>query len=378
MSVFRLLMVVVAVAHFNNDSWNCTDVAQRGGFAPYTLVSPSGGIKLTFIPYGGTVQKVIVADRRGNSVDVVLGFDDPSQYCLGEFGQAGHPYFGAVIGRIANRIRGGNFVLNSKSYNTPINEPAGNDTLHGGTSGFDRQIWDVKPINSSSAVLSYLSPDGEMGFPGSVSLSVTYTLRDNVWVIEYDAVANDQDSVVGLTQHTYWNLNGCSQNVLEHVLYIPDGTRTVSVNEHLVPTGDLENVNEAMDFRLPKPLSAGINQTTRYSWGTGYDNAYVFNNWTSGQTPTNRVSVFSAQTGIQMVVSTDQPAVQVYSGNQLSGSIPAKSDQPKGAFYQHWGALALEASNYPDAVNHMSFPSPVLRKGEHYKQTTMYSFGVLP
>lgn len=361
-----------------DDPWNCTQISKTGAFTPYTLSAPRGGINLTFIPYGGSVQKLVVFDKDKKPIDIVLGFDDPLQYCSGTFGQAGHPYFGALIGRIANRIRGGSFTLNSKQYNTPINEPAGNDTLHGGTSGFDRRVWSVKLVNASAAVLSYTSPDGEMGFPGTIQLTVTYTLTENSWVIEYDAFAVDQDSVVALTQHTYWNLNGCEQDALDHVLYIPNGGRTVAVNEHLIPTGDLLPVDPVMDFRQPKALAQDIDRTTKYSWGTGYDNAYVFDGWSPSQGVKGQAHVFSTITGIQMIVSTDQPAVQVYSGNQLTGSIPAKSDQASGARYLHWGALALEASDLPDAVNHASFPSPVVRKGQHSRQTTSYTFGVIP
>ena len=313
--------------------WGCDALAAAGAFDSVTLFSPSGALSLSFIPYGGTAQSLRVPGAGGGRpVDVLLGFDDASQYCRGEVGDAGHPYFGALIGRVANRISRGTFSLDGAVVHTPINEPppsGGNDTLHGGTFGYDRRVWAVQRLNASAARLSYFSPDGEMGFPGDLNVSVTYTLTEGSWVISYAGVAGSKDTVFAPTQHAYWNLNGGAARVLEHTLAMPTASRFVQVDAFLLPTGALGSVSDAanafLDFTAEKPVGRDINATTRYSWGTGYDNAWVFDSWAPDGPVAERVRVFSPLSGIGMVVSSDQPSVQVYSGNFLNNSIPQVS-----------------------------------------------------
>jgi aldose 1-epimerase len=353
-------------------NFNCTS-QPAGAFSPIALTNAANTLTVVFIPYGGTVVNVFFG-----GADVVLGFDDPRNYCA--FSQ--HPYFGATIGRVANRITNGTFVLDGVTYHTPINEPAGPGTLHGGTVGFDRRVWTVASRTSSSATLTYSSPDGEMGFPGQLYSSVTFTVTDeDAWVLEYTAVADAADTVVSLTNHAYWNLNGRASDVLTHVLSMPSADSIVDVTESLLPTGKLDPVaGTAVDFTSPKPVGRDINNTVIPA--DGYDNAFVFSQWSAGQQPVSRVNVSSAETGINMEIITDQPSVQVYSGNFLNGSIPAKQalcpDPSTPCFYPYHGALALEAQQYPDAVNHPAFPSVVLKAGQTYHQTTAYRFSMMP
>lgn len=369
--------------------WGCDALAAAGAFDSVTLFSPSGALSLTFIPYGGTAQALRVPGAGGGGgrpVDVLLGFDDASQYCRGEVGNAGHPYFGALIGRVANRISRGSFVLDGVTFNTPINEPppaGGNDTLHGGTFGYDRRVWAVERLNASAARLSYHSPDGEMGFPGDLDINVTYTLTEGSWDILYEATAGSKDTVFAPTQHAYWNLNGGAARVLEHTLAMPTASRFVEVDAFLLPTGGLGSVKDAansfLDFTAEKPVGRDINSTTRYSWGTGYDNAWVFDGaWAPGGPAVELVRVFSPLSGIGMIVSSDQPSVQVYSGNFLNNSIPQKRDQDPSRVYEHWGALAIEMQHLPDSVNNPSFPTTTLLAGASYTQHTSYSFFTVP
>ena len=191
-----------------------------------------------------------------------MGFDDPAQYCE----NALHPYFGALIGRIANRIPNGTFVLGNSTYHTPINEPSptgGNDTLHGGAVGFDRRVWTVEKTSTHSAKLRLKSADGDQGFPGMMHIEVTYTLDDTTWWIDYSATS-EMDTVVSLTQHTYWNLNGCQDSVLEHVIWMPQANSFVQVDKFLLPTGVFQSVDDvpAMDFRMPRTVGSCIENAT--------------------------------------------------------------------------------------------------------------------
>jgi aldose 1-epimerase len=343
-------------------------------------------VALDFLPYGATAQRLRVASPLGGPVvDVLLGFDDGTVYCSGAYGDAGHPYFGANIGRVANRIRGGAFPFAACAggvCHTPINEVPGNDTLHGGLFGYDRRVWTVTPLNASAARLAYDSPDGEQGFPGALHVEVTYALSDGppAWTIDYAARTTDgSDTVYAPTQHAYWNLNGAAFPATEHDLSMPLGDAFVEVDAFLVPTGKVGSVkaagNEFLDFTVEHAVGRDINKTTRYSWGTGYDNAFVFSDWAPGMAPREVARVFSPHSNIGMAIVTDQPSLQVYSGNFLNGSIPQKASQGgPGARYAHWGALALETQHYPDAVNHANFPSVALRAGEAYASRTSYRF----
>lgn len=322
--------------------FNCSSQAS-GAFVPVNLTNAAGTLTLAFLPYGGTVQRVIFG-----GVDVVLGFDNATQYC----DNAIHPYFGALIGRVANRIAGGAFDFHGRAVNTPINEvyaTGGGDTLHGGWVGYDRRVWSVEVApGGAAATLRLESPDGEEGFPGALSIAVTYTVNDDdSWGIEYAATAAD-DTVVAMTQHTYWNLNGAAANITEHILKLPGARNTLAVDGNLIPTGAFSPVSEQpwMDFTQAKAIGRDIAKGTVTPTG-GYDNAWLFDGWRPGAPPAVRALAFSPLSGIQMEVSSDQPSIQFYSGNFLDGTLAKKADQGAG-FYSRWYALALEAQHFPD------------------------------
>ena len=357
-------------AHAQAPPYNCSS-QPPGAFEPVELANTAGTLRLSFLPYGGVVQRIIYA-----GVDVVLGFDDPVQYCA----NAIHPYFGALIGRVANRING-SFSLAGATVTTPENEAwpgGGGDTLHGGWVGWDRRVWSVERApGGAAATLRLESADGDEGFPGAVSAAVTYSIADDdSWSIAYEATAH-ADTVIALTQHTYWNLNGARATVLEHELELRGAASFLAVDEHLIPTGAFTPVSAApwMDFQTAKPVGRDIANGTATPTG-GYDNAWRFDGWLAGQPPTVRAVAFSPMSRIGMQMSTDQCSVQFYSGNFLDGTLKNKADQGPGA-YTRFDALALEAQMFPDAVHHAGdaeWPSVELHAGQTYRQHTTYRF----
>ena len=383
--------------------FNCSSQAS-GAFVPVNLTNAAGTLTLQFIPYGGTVQRVLFS-----GVDVVLGFDDATQYCA----NAIHPYFGALIGRVANRIAGGAFDFHGRTVNTPVNEvyaTGGGDTLHGGWVGYDRRVWSVQVApGGAAATLRLESPDGEEGFPGALSIAVMYSVGDDdTWRIDYEATAAD-DTVVAMTQHTYWNLNGAAANITEHVLTLPGARNTLAVDANLIPTGAFAPVSAQpwMDFTQAKAIGRDIAKGTVTPTG-GYDNAWLYDGWRPGAPPATRAVAFSPLSGIEMEVTSDQPSLQFYSGNFLDGTLPKKADQGAG-FYDRWSAIALEAQHFPDRCVHYSaavracarspsarrrnslsrprphshsvhhaddprWPTIELRAGQTYRQRTAYRF----
>jgi aldose 1-epimerase len=380
--ILFFVLILTNPSTAQNDPYDCNQLPSSV-FQSQRLSSPSGnGIALDFISYGAIAQRLLIPTSSG-LVDVLLGFDNGIEYCNGN-NNAGHPYFGATIGRVANRITGGQFPWGGGLAHTSINEEPGNDTLHGGFSGFDRKVWNVEFLNKSAVTFTTASIDGDMGFPGDVNVSVTWVLGEDSWTLLYSAFSpSSSDTVVAMTNHAYWNLNGAIDTVLDHSVVMPTATQVLDVNTYLLPTGYFLNVtdhsletNAALDFTNVKLVGRDINQTKIYSWGQGYDNAYIFNNYVPKQGLINQASVFCKSTGITMQIATDQPSLQFYSGNFLNGSIPGKASQPNSPGYNHWYALAIEAQQYPDAVNHVNFPSILLKGGSVYSQITQYSFSV--
>jgi galactose mutarotase-like enzyme len=258
------LLLASAAAAAAADPWNCT-TQPAGAFAPIRLTN-ARGTELRILPYGGTATHFIVKDANGQPRDILLGFDDYTQYCA----NAVHPYFGATIGRVANRIANCSFTLEGTTYHTPCNEASpvdGNDTLHGGTVGFDRRVWTISSSTASSVRLSYFSPDGEEGFPGDVHVNVTHTLTpEDAWTIEYSAATTSAVAVASLTNHAYWNLNSNvngTATILEHELFA-DAGRYLVVDSALLPTGAVGDVRDAfwLDFQRPKPVGRDIRNGT--------------------------------------------------------------------------------------------------------------------
>ncbi len=314
-------------------------------------------MEVSITNYGGIVTSIKVPDKNGNIDDVVLGFDNLEQY------KAGHPYFGTITGRYANRIANGRFELNGEVYQLATND--GENHLHGGIEGFDKKLWDYEINNSeNSVILRYLSPDGEEGYPGNLNVKVTYTLtEENELRIDYHATT-DKPTVVNLTNHSYFNLSGePTQVILDHLLTI-HADRYTPVNEALIPTGELRHVEGTpFDFRTPEYIGTRID-----SIPPGYDHNFVLNNPNQGVR--NIATLKHEESGRVMEVYTDLPGVQLYTGNFLDGTIEDRNGHP----IPQYAALCLETQLFPDSPNQPHFPPAVLNEGEAYETVTIYRF----
>ncbi|MFN7946423.1 MAG: aldose epimerase family protein [Blastocatellia bacterium] len=328
----------------------------------YTLTNDKG-IEARIINYGGIVVSLRVPDNKGQMGDVVLGFDDLESYLTK------NPYFGALIGRYGNRIAKGRFTLDGKEYKLATNN--GENHLHGGIKGFDKQLWKAKPFTTKQGPaleLSYVSKDGEEGYPGKLSVTVVYTLTsDNSLRIDYTATT-DKDTVVNLTNHSYFNLAG-SGDILGHQLVI-NADKFTPVDAGLIPTGELRNVKGTpFDFTAPHSIGERIEAPDeQIVFGKGYDHNFVLNNW--DKTLRQQVRVYEPTTGRVMEVFTTEPGVQFYSGNFLDGTLTGKG----GKVYQRRYGFCLETQHFPDSPNHPNFPTTTLKKGETYRTTTIYRF----
>ncbi|HOU53672.1 MAG TPA: aldose epimerase family protein [Myxococcota bacterium] len=325
----------------------------------YTLRNPHG-MTARIITYGATLTELWVPDRDGVLGDVVLGFDDLEGY------RTRSPYFGAIVGRVANRIAGGRFRLDGVEYRLATNN--GPNFLHGGQRGFDKVVWSARTAtgeHDASVRLTYVSPDGEEGFPGTLTVQVVYTLTDDdVLRLDYTATT-DRPTPVNLSNHTYWNLRG-EGDILGHVLWM-DADAYTPVDETLIPTGQIAPVRGTpMDFTTPTPVGARIDQVPGIP--VGYDHNFVLRSGGGRLALALRLS--EPTTGRLMEMWTTEPGIQFYSGNFLDGTLVGK----RGIPYPFHGAIVLEAQHFPDSVNQPGFPSIVLRPGQTYTQTTLYRF----
>ncbi len=321
----------------------------------YTMTGPSG-ITATVMNYGAILISLKAPDRDGNLDEITLGFDSLDGY-LGE-----HPYFGATIGRCANRIDSGRFTLGGVEYTLACNEN-GRHHLHGGNRGFDKVLWGSHPGEDSVSFL-YTSPDREEGYPGNLNVKVTYTLTDNELRIEYEA-ESDKPTPVNLTNHSYWNLAGAgSGDILGHELTMRC-SRYLPVDVNLIPTGELRNVRGTpMDFTQTHALGERIDAA-----GGGYDHCYVIDEQDAAFDLKEVCSICDPESGRCLEISTDQPGVQLYTGNFLDG---IKGRQ--GVSYDKHSAFCLETQNLPNAVNIPSFPSAILEPGSVYRHTAVNRF----
>jgi aldose 1-epimerase len=328
----------------------------------YTITNAAGA-SVSISTYGGTVTALKVKDKAGNFGDVVLGFDTLDGY-LGE-----HPYFGALIGRYANRIAKGKFVLNGKTYTLAVNN--GPNALHGGIKGFSRQVWSAAEVGDDAIELTYVSKDGEEGYPGTLTAVVRYTLTPaNELRIDYTATT-DADTVANLTNHSYFNLAGSEDNLSHTVEIYAD--RFTPVDAGLIPTGELRPVKDTpFDFTTPHAVGERIDAADeQIKLGGGYDHNWVF---TKHDGQLNLVAKVSEPTsGRVMEVLTTEPGVQFYTGNFLNGSVKGKG----GRVYNKRAALCLETQRFPDSPNKPQFPTSVIKAGETRKSTTVFRFGVL-
>jgi aldose 1-epimerase len=331
----------------------------------FTLTN-ANGIRVTAITYGGIITSLEVPDRVGKAGDVVLGYDSLQGYLDKS------PFFGTIVGRYGNRIGKGTFTIDGTTYALPINN--GENHLHGGPQGFDKAVWKAEPFERADAVgvvFSHTSPDGDMGYPGTLQARVTYTLtNDNTLRFDYQATT-DKATPVNLTQHTYFNLAGAGNgDILGHEIEIL-ADRYTPVDKGLIPTGELASVEGTpFDFRTATTIGARIDADhPQIALGGGYDHNMVFARTGTGLERV--VRVYEPTTGRTLEVATTQPATQFYTGNFLDGTITGKG----GKVYPKRSGFCLETQHYPDSPNKPQFPSTILKPGETYAQSTTFTFG---
>ncbi|MXM62645.1 galactose-1-epimerase [Streptomyces sp. HUCO-GS316] len=376
----RTIIAGAAAAGLAATTLGGTAEATTGGRAPskklfgrladgtkiYRWSLANGATRLKVLSYGGIVQSLEIPDRHGHYRNVSLGFDTIEEY-VGK-----SPYFGALIGRYGNRIAKGQFTLDGKSYQLSVND--GVNSLHGGIKGFDKRVWDIEPFTKDSDVglsLYCTSVDGEMGYPGTLKVKVTYTLtRRGDWRIDYEATT-DKATVVNLTSHVYWNLAGeGSGSIYDHELKIA-ASRYTPVDPGLIPTGELAAVaGTPFDFRDARTIGRDIRVADRQLLhGRGIDHNWVLDKGITGK-PEWIATLKDPAFGRTLKMATTEPGLQFYSGNFLDGTLVGTG----GHIYRQGDALCLETQHFPDSPNHVSFPSTVLRPGQTYRSTTVHSF----
>ena len=324
----------------------------------YTLKTLKG-IEVKIITYGGIIRSIKTPDTKGKTANIVLGYDAMNDYILSS------PYFGAIVGRYGNRIANGTFNLNGKQYSLAINNAP--NSLHGGLKGFDKVVWNAKTSieeNSVSLILDYESKDMEEGFPGNLITKVTYTLHsNNELVIDYQATT-DQETIVNLTNHSYFNLSGnFDKNILNHELQI-EADSFLPVDQFMIPTGEITSVEGTpFDFRTSKRIGQDIElENEQLDIGSGYDHNWVLNHQNQG---TRLIAtVHDKNSGRMLEVYSDEPGVQLYTGNFLDGAFKKRT------------GFCLETQHYPDSPNQSNFPSVVLQPDEKYKSKTSFKFSV--
>lgn len=345
------------VMTINKESFGKTPDGQEVNL--YTLTN-TNGLKARITNYGAILVSLEVPDKNGKLADITLGFDTLEGYI------PRHPYFGATVGRYANRIGGAKFKLNDLEYKLEAND--GPNHLHGGIKGFDKVVWKAEDVTAESnqvfVKLSYLSKDGEEGYPGNLACSVTYTLtKDNELKINYEA-ETDKPTVINLTNHSYWNLAGQGNgDILAHELML-SADKYTPVDVGLIPTGEIKNVKDSpMDFTRPMAIGSRIAQVEG-----GYDHNYLLNS--SGGTLALCARVYEPTSGRIMEIYTIEPGVQFYTGNFLDGSITGKA----GKVYKKNYGFCLETQHFPDSPNKPDFPSVVLKPGDKYTTVTVHKF----
>jgi aldose 1-epimerase len=366
---FASVGIAEAPREFKMDSRRFGEMPDGTPVDEYTFTNAHGA-QAKIIPYGGIITGIVVPDREGKLDDVALGFNDLKGYL------AGHPFFGCLVGRVANRIAKGKFTLDGKTYSVAINNPP--NALHGGKEGFDKKVWKIAdkgvPVGPKAGEgkgwlrLSYLSKDGEEGYPGNLSCEVTYTWTDdNELRIEYKATT-DKPTPVNLTNHNYFNLRGTKMpgDVLGHEMMLA-ASKYTPTDDTLIPTGKIEPLaGTPYDFTKSTPIGARIDQLKGEP--RGYDVNYALDS--GGGKLALAARVTEPKTGRVMEMLTTEPGVQFYTGNFLDGTLTGKG----GVVYKKHYGLCLEAQHFPDALNHSDFATIVLKPGQTYTQTTVYKF----
>jgi aldose 1-epimerase len=330
----------------------------------YTLTN-AAGMEVAINNYGGVVVSIKTPDRNGKFADVVLGFDNFDGYLNNA------PFFGALVGRYGNRIAKARFALDGHEYHLAANDNG--NTLHGGLKGFDKRVWKAKDVSTKevpAVELEYLSKDGEEGYPGNLTVTVTYSLTPkNELKIDY-AASTDKDTVLNLTNHSYFNLAGQGEgDILSHLMTI-NADHFTPVDTTLIPTGELKSVaGTPLDFRKPTAIGARIDANDQQmKFGRGYDHNFVLNRKDGGLILAARVTEPSS--GRVLEVLTTQPGLQFYTGNFLDGTMHGKA----GKVYPRRSAFCMETQHFPDSPNHPEFPTTVLKPGEHFQSTTVFRF----
>ena len=331
----------------------------------YILTNASGS-ELSITNYGAKIVSLMVPDKNGELTDIVLGHSSIDEYLNSE-----EPYFGAVCGRTGNRIANGKFTLDGKEYNLAINN--GPNSLHGGLKGFNAVVWNVVNVSENSIELQYLSVDGEEGFPGNLNVTVIYTLTDENEVVIHYRASTDQATILNLTNHSYFNLSGAGDP------YVGDHILTILADSYLptddtaIPYGPSELVKGTpMDFTTPHTIGERINDDfEQLLFGKGYDHTYIINKKSPDEFVYFGVCE-SPKTGISMEMFTDQPGVQIYTGNWMTGNFIGKN----GKNYPERSAVCFETQHYPDSINKPDYPSVVLRPGDKFNSRTIYKFNV--
>jgi aldose 1-epimerase len=333
-------------------------------------LSNAQSFAVTVLTYGATIQAIEVPDRNGRVADIVLGYSGLDAYL-------DQPeYFGALIGRFGNRIAHGQFTLDGETHNLALTDPP--NALHGGKTGFDKVVWHVEAAEAMTEALlrlSYVSADGEEGYPGRLAVTVTYRVgTDNTLAIAYEATT-DRATVLNLTNHSYFNLAGEGVgNVLDHVAQINADAFT-PIDETGIPTGEIRTVaGTPFDFRQPKPIGAQIRDghDAQIRYARGYDHNFVLRDWSPG-TPSWAARVIEPVSGRVLEVLTDQPGLQFYTANYLVGTRIGKS----GQIYRQGDAFCLETQHFPDSPNHPEFPSTILRPGQLFRSTTIFALSTV-
>jgi aldose 1-epimerase len=336
--------------------------ADGGAVDLYTLAN-SKGLRVKIMTYGATIVSVETPDRNGDAENITLSLDNLGEYLKG------HPFFGSTVGRYANRIAKGKFSLDGKEYTLAKNDHDLNH-LHGGTKGFDKSVWQAKPVETADSVgvvFTHESPDGDEGYPGTLSAKVTYSLTNaDELKMEYEAMT-DKPTIVNLTNHTYWNLTAAADDVLGHELTL-NADFYLPVDKGLIPTGELKNLKETpMDFMKPTAIGSRIAKVEG-----GYDHCYVLNKKPGEEKSlTFAAKLYERKSGRVMEIYTTEPGIQFYSGNFLDG----KQQRGDKKFTQHYG-FCLETQHFPDSPNKPSFPAVVLKPGETYTHKTVHKFSV--
>ena len=346
----------------NQNAWGKTP---EGETVDLYRLSNRSGMEARISTYGGVVVSLRFPDNKGQTADLVHGFDNFEGYLTPP------PYFGALIGRYGNRIAHGKFTLNGKEYTLAKNN--GDNALHGGVKGFDKRIWKARPIDGSTIELTYTSKDGEEGYPGNLTATVTYKVTDNNELSISYAATTDQPTVVNLTNHTYFNLAGNAEgDILGHEVTI-EADRFTPVDKGLIPTGELRSVEGTpFDFRKPHTIGERIGSSDQQIvYGGGYDHNFVLNS--GGKSLAHAATVKEPKSGRVMEVMTTEPGLQFYTGNFLDGTIKGKG----GKAYAHRSAFCMETQHFPDSPNHPSFPTTTLKPGEKYASQTTYRFSIV-